>query len=160
VKTAAFVNQLRREIFLSVDIAFSSFLTASELSVGLSASKGGKFAEFYPDWRRLDERVEGLSSEIEAIACRDSGFWVAREAEKRIGGLFLFRCSALRFARQKSLPTGCALMFVGHLELDVDEQGIRLVAIASAVMASAKRRALASAAVMSATFGRWRKLTW
>jgi transposase len=25
------------------------------------------------DWRRLDERVEGLSSEIEAIACRDSG---------------------------------------------------------------------------------------
>jgi transposase len=25
------------------------------------------------DWRRLDERVEGLSSEIEAIACQDSG---------------------------------------------------------------------------------------
>src|SRR6202158_6399747 len=25
------------------------------------------------DWRRLDERVEGLSSEIEAIACQDTG---------------------------------------------------------------------------------------
>src|SRR5437868_10780986 len=25
------------------------------------------------DWRRLDERIEGLSGEIEAIACRDAG---------------------------------------------------------------------------------------
>jgi len=25
------------------------------------------------DWRRLDERVEGMSNEIEAIACQDAG---------------------------------------------------------------------------------------
>jgi len=109
--------------------------------------------------QRPDATVLSDSIPLFYIGRNHNGFWVAREAEKSIGGLFLFRCSALRFARQKSLPTGCALMFVEPLELDVDEQGSRLVGTVAAVIAFAKRRALASAAVMSATFGRWRKLT-
>jgi hypothetical protein len=40
-----------------------------------------------------------------------AGFWVAREATGRIGGLFLLKSSALRFAREQSWPSGCATIF-------------------------------------------------
>jgi len=52
------------------------------------------------------------------------GFWVAREAEGRAGGVFLLRRSALRFANRSSAPAGCATMFLKErLELDVKNEG-------------------------------------
>ena len=52
------------------------------------------------------------------------GFWVAREAEGRAGGVFLFRRSALQFANRNTAPAGCATMFLrDRLELDVENQG-------------------------------------
>jgi hypothetical protein len=64
------------------------------------------------------------------------GFWVAREAQGRAGGVFLFRRSALRFANVNSAPAGCATMFLNErLELDVKNHGnpiaAALVGIAS-----------------------------
>jgi hypothetical protein len=64
------------------------------------------------------------------------GFWVAREAQGRTGGVFIFRRSALRFANINSAPAGCATMFLdGRLELDVKNHGnpiaAALVGIAS-----------------------------
>lgn len=57
------------------------------------------------------------------------GFWVAREAEGRSGGVFLFKRSALRFANSDSAPAGCATMFLKErLELDVENQGSPLTA--------------------------------
>jgi hypothetical protein len=66
------------------------------------------------------------------------GFWVAREAEARTGGVFLFKRSALRFANMNSAPAGCATMFLKErLELDVENKGnpvtARLLGLASRV---------------------------
>ena len=52
-----------------------------------------------------------------------NGFWVAREAKGRIGGLFLLKRSALSFARASS-PNGCATVFPAeHFELDIENNG-------------------------------------
>jgi hypothetical protein len=57
------------------------------------------------------------------------GFWIAREARGRTGGVFVFRGSALRFANINSAPAGCATMLLnGRLELDVENQGNPLAA--------------------------------
>lgn len=63
------------------------------------------------------------------IARNKRGFWVAREAEGRIGGIFLLQRSALRFAKRNSRPQGCATMFLSDcFELDIDNRGNRLIA--------------------------------
>jgi hypothetical protein len=62
------------------------------------------------------------------IGCNSEGFWVARDAKGRIGGLFLFKSSALSFARNNSRPTGCATIFPSHrFELDLENHGNALV---------------------------------
>jgi hypothetical protein len=58
------------------------------------------------------------------------GFWVAREAKARTGGVFIFRRSAVRFANINSAPAGCATMLLNErLELDVKNQGNPLAAM-------------------------------
>jgi hypothetical protein len=53
-----------------------------------------------------------------------NGFWLAREARGRIGGMFLLRRSALRFAQETSAPDGCATMFLAKpFELDTWNYG-------------------------------------
>jgi len=57
------------------------------------------------------------------------GFWFARDAKGETGGIFLFRSSALAFARRASRPLGCATVFLSErFELDVDNQGHPLTA--------------------------------
>jgi len=52
------------------------------------------------------------------------GFWVAREAKGRIGGLFLFKSSAVAFARAEGGAAGCATIFPAEsFELDLANQG-------------------------------------
>jgi hypothetical protein len=75
---------------------------------------------------RPDRTVLNDSIPLFFIGRNQSGFWVARESEGRSGGLFLFRRSAARFARKKSLPAGCAIMLVEQpIELDLPNQGSR-----------------------------------
>src|SRR5271154_3428138 len=70
--------------------------------------------------RRPDLDVLSATIPLFYIGQNSKGLWVVREAEGRRGGLFLFRRSAVRFARDESEPSGCALMFLkGRLELDV-----------------------------------------
>jgi hypothetical protein len=58
-----------------------------------------------------------------------AGFWVAREAKGRIGGIFLLKSSALSFAHAQSAPTGCATIFPSEkFELDLENEG-NLVAV-------------------------------
>ena len=58
------------------------------------------------------------------IGRNNDGFWVARDAKGRIGGLFLFESSALSFAQRKSGPWGCATIFpTERIELDLKNQG-------------------------------------
>jgi hypothetical protein len=60
------------------------------------------------------------------IGRNGAGFWVAREARGRIGGLFLLKSSALSFAREQSWPGGCAIIFPSErFELDLKNSGNR-----------------------------------
>jgi hypothetical protein len=69
--------------------------------------------------RRPDDSVISEAIPLFYIGRNKNGLWVAREAEGRIGGIFLFRQSAVRFARDSCDLGGCATMFVTEpLELD------------------------------------------
>jgi hypothetical protein len=57
------------------------------------------------------------------------GLWVARESEGRVGGVFLRKQSALRFAQRNTQPGGCATMFLSEsFELDIENKGKPLLA--------------------------------
>jgi hypothetical protein len=63
------------------------------------------------------------------IGRNEDGFWVARDAKGKTGGLFLFEISALSFARRSSPPRGCATIYPSHrFELDLENRGNPLVA--------------------------------
>ncbi|BAL74743.1 hypothetical protein [Bradyrhizobium cosmicum] len=60
-----------------------------------------------------------------------AGLWVAREAHGRVGGLFLFRSSAIDFANRQSKPERCALVFPTEtFELDIENRGNPLIVLA------------------------------
>jgi len=72
----------------------------------------------------LDPNV--LSDAIPAffIGRNKAGLWVAREANARIGGIFLLKNSALGFARAQSETAGCATVFPSErFELDLENHG-------------------------------------
>jgi hypothetical protein len=84
--------------------------------------------------RRPDSGVLNESIPLFFIARNRAGLWVAREAEGRTGGIFLFKTSALRFAERSSEPRGCATMFLAeHLELDLANRGNQLIGWIGAV---------------------------
>ncbi len=88
-----------------------------------------------------------------------NGLWVVRESEGRSGGLFLLQRAAVRFAKSKSEPAGYATMFLTEpFELDVENQGSRLVADLAAVIDIAARRAPRLAAFVGMVVAEWRAL--
>ena len=65
------------------------------------------------------------------IGRNSAGLWVAREANGRVGGLFLFKSSAVDFANRQSAPARCALVFPSEtFELDVENRGNVLIVLA------------------------------
>jgi hypothetical protein len=57
------------------------------------------------------------------------GFWVARDADGRVGGIFLRKQSALKFANRNAQPAGCAIMYLSEIfELDIENEGNPLAA--------------------------------
>jgi hypothetical protein len=79
--------------------------------------------------RRPDHQILSESIPLFFVGRNRHGFWVVREAEGRTGGIFLFKRSALRFAKKHSAPVGCATMFLTErFELDVENRGSPLVA--------------------------------
>jgi hypothetical protein len=74
------------------------------------------------------------------IGRNKNGFWIAREARGRTGGMFLLRRSALRFARLASTPHGCATMFLAKtFELDTRNAGNPVVGWLDAVLGLVSR---------------------
>ena len=75
-------------------------------------------------FRPLDPGI--VSDDIPAffIGRNKEGFWVARDAKGRIGGIFLLENSAVSFAKRKSEPNGCATIFPSErIELDLENKG-------------------------------------
>jgi hypothetical protein len=62
------------------------------------------------------------------ISPDSDGFWIAREADLQIGGIFLFRRSAMRFARRHTKPAGCATMILSEPhDLDMENRGNQFI---------------------------------
>jgi hypothetical protein len=108
---------------------------------------------------RPEDTVLSESIPLFFIGRNQSGFWVARESERRSGGLFLLRRSAARFVRKKSSPRGCATMLVEHtIELDVPNQGSRLVELIATTIDIVRRRVPFVTNIIGAAIADWRKL--
>jgi hypothetical protein len=106
-----------------------------------------------PDLTALSETIP-----LFYIGQNNRGFWVAREADGRWGGVFLLRRSALRFAQQKSAPAGCATMFLDEpRELDVVNEGSRIVVPLISAFDLARRRAPTFTAFVAMAIAKWRK---
>ncbi|MBR1130989.1 hypothetical protein [Bradyrhizobium iriomotense] len=83
--------------------------------------------------RPLDPDVVSAAIPAFFIGRNRTGLWVAREANGRVGGLFLFKSSAVDFANRESAPTRCALVFpVENFELDIENRGNPVIALVEA----------------------------
>lgn len=82
--------------------------------------------------RPLDPDVISAAIPAFFIGRNQAGLWVAREAHGRIGGLFLFKSSAVDFAKRQSAPARCALVFPSEtFELDIENRCNSLIALAA-----------------------------
>jgi hypothetical protein len=85
-------------------------------------------------FRPLDPDIVSATIPAFFIGRNKDGFWVARDADGRLGGVFLLESSALTFARRNSQPTGCATIYPSEtVELDIENSGNPLVARLAAV---------------------------
>jgi len=76
----------------------------------------------------LDPGILNASIPAFFIGRNSDGFWLARDVKGEIGGIFLFRSSALAFARKVSGRTCCATIFPSEqFELDVENHGNQLI---------------------------------
>jgi hypothetical protein len=81
-------------------------------------------AQFQP----LDPAIVSDALPAFFVGRNKEGFWVARDAKGRIGGIFLLENSALSFARRNSRTAGCATIYLSErFELDLDNKGNPLV---------------------------------
>jgi hypothetical protein len=107
-----------------------------------------------PDSTLLNETIP-----LFYIGQNRKGRWVVREAGGRCGGLFLFRRSAVRFAREESEASGCALMFINKpLELDIANRGSDFAEPLTEAIDAVKRGAPRFAAFVGIGVTQWRKL--
>jgi hypothetical protein len=79
--------------------------------------------------QRPDPSILSEAIPLFFIGRNKDGFWVAREADGRVGGIFVLKRSALLFASTNAQPCGCATMFLSErFELDIENKGNPLAA--------------------------------
>jgi hypothetical protein len=132
------INEAATALMIGKSAMIAMQLTSPDLSPRQSGipPAADVTSQFVP----LDPGI--LSEAIPAffIGRNRQGFWVARDARGRIGGIFLLANSALSFARRNSAPTGCATIFPSErFELDLENQGNPLVAPLGALVRLAER---------------------
>jgi hypothetical protein len=97
----------------------------------------GQPTKFQP----LDPDIVSASIPAFFIGRNRAGFWVAREANGRMAGIFLFKSSAVHFAHAQSTPAKCALIFPSEtFELDIENRGNPLIAQLARWTDRARRR--------------------
>jgi hypothetical protein len=80
-------------------------------------------------FRPLDPGIVSEAIPAFFIGRNKEGFWVARDVNGQIGGIFLLANSAVSFARTNSRPAGCATIFPSErFELDLENRGNPLAA--------------------------------
>ena len=112
-------------------------------------------------FRPLDAGIVSDAIPAFFIGRNGDGFWVARDAKGRIGGLFLRKASAVSFARTQGGPAGCATIFpADRFELDLKNSGNPLIPYLRPLMRLAqhlRQRAIAGAGQIAAAIERCRK---
>jgi hypothetical protein len=79
-------------------------------------------------FRPLDPGIVSEAIPAFFIGRNQEGFWLARDVKGKTGGIFLFKSSALSFARKHSQPAGCATIFPSErFELDLENRGNPLI---------------------------------
>jgi hypothetical protein len=115
---------IRKEAAMAA-IAFNAAHQNGERSGIPPAGSPTVIAQFQP----LDPGIVNAAIPAFFIGRNKEGFWVARDAKGRIGGIFLLENSALSFARRNSRPAGCATIFPSErFELDLENKGNPLAA--------------------------------
>lgn len=95
-------------------------LTLPELSGSPASKPPASPSCFQP----IDPTVISASIPAFFIGRDRDGLWLARDARGENGGIFLFRSSALAFARRAAGSAGCATVFLSEpFELDVENHG-------------------------------------
>jgi hypothetical protein len=108
---------------------------------------------------RPDTTILSDSIPLFFIGRNHNGFWVARGADGRSGGLFLQKRSALRFARKVSRPGGCATIVLAEpLELDVANRGGFFATRLAAAIGAAARGTPIPGAFVVMIIVQWRRL--
>ena len=112
-------------------------------------------------FRPLDASIVSDAIPAFFIGRNRDGFWVARDAKGRIGGVFLLKASAMSFARTQSEPAGCATIFpTDRFELDLKNDGNPLIACLRRLMRLAlhlQQRAIAGVGQITSAIERCRK---
>ena len=91
-------------------------------------------------FRPLDPDVVNETIPAFFIGRNRQGFWVARDVNGRIGGIFLFEISAVSFAKAKSGAAGCATVYLSQpFELDLENGGNPLVRPLASLIRLARR---------------------
>jgi hypothetical protein len=106
-------------------------------------------------FRPLDPGIVNDSIPAFFIGRNMEGFWVARDVNGQIGGIFLLENSAVTFARKSSRPAGCATIYPsGRFELDLENKGNPLVGqLASLIRLTARPRQRLAALIGKMTEG-------
>jgi hypothetical protein len=85
-------------------------------------------ARITAQFRPLDPGILNETIPAYFIGRNKEGFWVARDVNGQMGGIFLLENSALSFARRNSGPAGCATIHLSDpIELDLENRGNPLV---------------------------------
>jgi hypothetical protein len=105
--------------------------------------------EVTAEFRPLDAAIVSEAIPAFFIGRNKQGFWVARDARGKIGGIFLLESSALSFARKSCRPEGCATIFLSErFELDLENSGNPLVRYLAPWIALARRGRQQTAALI------------
>jgi hypothetical protein len=111
-------------------------------------------------FRPLDPGIVNEAISAFFIGRNAEGFWVARDGNGQIGGIFLLESSALSFARRHSRPAGCAAIYPsGRIELDLVNSGNALIGKLGSLLRLSRRPGRRSAGwvgKMAAAIGRQR----
>ncbi|MCP3411038.1 hypothetical protein [Bradyrhizobium sp. CCGB01] len=104
---------------------------AAMAAIALQATRRRPDAQQATALKPLDPDVVSAAIPAFFIGRNGAGLWVAREANGRVGGLFLFKSSAVDFANRQSGLTRCALVFPAEtFELDIENRGNPLIVLA------------------------------
>jgi len=142
-------------------ITFNTANTALQREPTPPQVRADKPAAVTAPFRSLDPDI--VSEVIPAffIGRNKDGFWVARDVNGRIGGIFLRENSALSFARMHSGAAGCATIYLSdRFELDLENQGNPLVVQLASLLGRVRHPRERLSARIGRTTGaikRWRK---